>query len=109
MAKNRIALDNFKDLNELEESLQVNLGLHYKGNEAVRDMILSLPNQIDVEIQDVKDIPFSIMLDESVDLSMKKQLSVFVRYSKNGIPLEKFIHIQALDCQMLLNINVVIY
>ncbi|XP_022845459.1 zinc finger MYM-type protein 1-like [Olea europaea var. sylvestris] len=57
-----------------------------------KDIVSAIASEcLHVIIKDVRDSFFSILVDESRDISMKEQMSVIIRYVKNGCVLEHFI------------------
>ncbi|XP_022865350.1 zinc finger MYM-type protein 1-like [Olea europaea var. sylvestris] len=57
-----------------------------------KDIVSAIASEcLHVIIENIRDSFFSILVDESRDTSMKEQMSVVIRYVKNGCILEHFI------------------
>ncbi|CAH0551284.1 unnamed protein product [Brassicogethes aeneus] len=63
------------------------------GRTKAKGVILNILREISHAeiIQDMKKYPFSLIIDETTDISTKKSLAVVVRYCKNGVVHDKFL------------------
>ncbi|XP_022859730.1 zinc finger MYM-type protein 1-like [Olea europaea var. sylvestris] len=59
-----------------------------------KDIVSAIASEcLHVIIENIRDSFFSILVDESRDISVKEQMSVVIRYVKNGCILEHFIDV----------------
>ena len=103
IAKENLPIDKYQSLNELSKMNGAPItSTMYQEDTACSEFIKIISSQIEQTVlQDVKDSPaFSIMIDESTDLSTQKHLILYLSYLKDAkltITYSKLINLTACD------------